>query len=354
MGSGTKSNYKQVKGFTHSVVFCCTLLLVACSTRKQERNIDRSFYYWRSVFRLNEYELEKMERLNVKTLYVKFFDVELEPQTHDPVPVAILRPASYQLPQGIRIIPVVFITNTCIENLDTARIGAMAEKMNLLIHSLSQQIFSRPVEEVQLDCDWTPATRDRYFDLIRAFRKIAGVQLSATIRLHQVKYISSAGIPPVDRGLLMCYNMGNLKDPATRNSIIETSELKKYTGRLQDYPLALDIALPLFNWKVLFRQNKYNGLLRELPDSVLTGSFVQRQENRYRLLKDTMLMGYTLFKDDVIRSEESDYETVMAVAGELNARLKNTHPALILYHMDSLLLSKYSDHELEAIYNSLR
>lgn len=354
MNFGTKSNDKQANGFVCSFLFCAALFLIACSTGKKERNIERSFYYWKSVFRLNGFESGKMERLNVKTLYVKFFDVDLDPQTHEPVPVAILRPASYQLPQGIRIIPVVFITNALIENLDTTRIGSMAEKMNGLINSLNRQIFNKPFEEVQLDCDWTPATRDRYFAFINAFRKTVGVQLSATIRLHQVKYISSAGIPPVDRGLLMCYNMGNLKEPETRNSIIETSELKKYTGRLQDYPIPLDIALPLFSWKVLFRQNKYNGLLRELPDSALTGSFVQHEENRYRLLKDTVLMGYTLLKDDVIRAEESDYETIMAVAGELNTRLKNTHPRLILYHMDSLLLNKYSDHELEAIYNSLR
>ena len=31
--------------------------------------------------------------------------------------------------------------------------------------------------------------------------------------------------------------MGNLTDPSTRNSILETAELKKYTGNLSTYPL---------------------------------------------------------------------------------------------------------------------
>jgi len=334
--------------------FLSLYVLSSCQENRPQRKVERAFYYWKSVFRYNATEIKKLEDLRVNTLYVKYFDVDWDPSVRAPAPVAPLRPSSGKLPPGIGVIPVIFITNACMENLDSSGVPLLAEKMNQLLVSLNQQIFQSAYREIQLDCDWTPKTKEVYFSLIRAVRKVSGASISATIRLHQVKYLSSAGIPPVDRGLLMCYNMGNLRDASTRNSIIDAAEFKKYTSRLGDYPLPLDIALPLFNWKVLFRQQEYRGLLRELPDSALTGSFLHREGNRFRVLKDTVLMGYGLLRDDIIRVEESQFETIMAVAAELNARLKNSAPRLSLYHWDSLLLRKYPDHELETLYNSLR
>jgi hypothetical protein len=152
----------------------------------------------------------------------------------------------------------------------------------------------------------------------------------------------------------MCYNMGNLKNPATKNSIIETEELKKYLGNLSNYALPLDVALPLFDWKVLFRNNTYTGLIENLPDAVLINSFALKKENRFELLKDTLLQGYDLKKGDILRSEQSDYSEILSAAGEVNKRLKNTRPRVSLYHLDSVILNKYTLHELEAIYNSMR
>lgn len=349
-----KYKFKFCNSAVLALYFLSFITLLSCHDNRPERKVDRAFYYWKSVFRLNETAVNKLKQLQVNTLYVKFFDVDWDPATQGPVPVAPLRASSIQPLEGIEVIPVIFITNACMEKLDTSRVRSLAEKMNQLLQSLNQQTFNADYREIQLDCDWTPKTKDIYFSLINALRKISGTHLSATIRLHQVKYVSGAGIPPVDRGLLMCYNMGNLRDASTRNSIIDAVEFKKYTSMLGDYPLPLDIALPLFNWKVLFRYNEYKGILREFPDSLLKGPFVQQEENRYRILKDTLLFGYRFFKDDIIRVEDSQYETIMEVAAELNTRLRNSTPRLSLYHWDSLILSKYSDHELETFYNSLR
>jgi hypothetical protein len=147
--------------------------------------------------------------------------------------------------------------------------------------------------------------------------------------------------------------MGNLKDPATKNSILETTELKKYTGNLSNYPLPLDIALPLFNWKVLYRNNMYTGLIQNLPDAVFSNSFSTKTGNRFQILKDTLLQGYDLRKADIIRDEQSDIKEVLAAAKEISKQLKNTQLRVSLYHLDSVILSKYTTHELESIYNSL-
>ena len=178
--------------------------------------------------------------------------------------------------------------------------------------------------------------------------------LSATIRMHQVKFMGKSGVPPVDRGLLMCYNMGNLKNPATNNSINETAELKKYIGNIHKYPLPLDVAFSLFDWYVLFRNDSYKGLIQNLNDSVFKNEFVEKKDNRYRFLKDTLLMGYYFRKNDVLRYENSDYNAIIRSANEVNNKLKETDLRVSLYHLDSITLSKYTVHEMENIYNSIR
>ena len=130
-------------------------------------------------------------------------------------------------------------------------------------------------------------------------------------------------------------------------------ELKKYIGNLSSYPLPLDVAFPLFNWKVLYRNNVYTGLIQGLPDEAFSSSFCSKSGNRYQVLKDTLLQGYNLRKGDMIRDEQSDIEEVLAAENEIAKHLKNTPLRVSLYHLDSVILSKYSTHELESIYNSL-
>lgn len=148
--------------------------------------------------------------------------------------------------------------------------------------------------------------------------------------------------------------MGNLKNPATKNSIIETTELRKYIGNLSSYPLPLDIALPLFEWKVLFRENIYKGLIENIPDVAFTNSFTRKEEGRFEILKDTILAGYDLRKGDVLRSEESNIAELTTSAKEVNQRLKNTLGRVSLYHLDSVTLSKFTTNELEGIYTIFR
>lgn len=329
--------------------------------------VERSFYYWKSVLKLSDNEKQRLDDLHIKTLYLKFFDVGWNEATNAAVPIAPLQTAAYKLPDSIAIIPVVFITNECIQKIDSAAVGSLAVKIYSLIKAIKNANHwqnaknSDGVNEIQIDCDWTATTKNKYFKLL----EILGEQvcfdgggytcsISCTIRLHQIKYLLKTGVPPVKKGLLMCYNMGNLKDPLTKNSIIETEELKKYLGNLANYPLPLDVALPLFDWKVLFRHNVYTGLIENLPDSIFTRSFAQQKDNRLDILKDTLLQGYALQKGDMIRIEKSNYKEILSAEGEINKRLKNTVLRVSLYHLDSLILNKYSLNEMETIYNNMR
>lgn len=329
------------------------LTLVCCNNNTANRQIERSFYFWKSVFILSDYEKQMLDSLQVKTLYIKFFDVDWDAERKLAVPVVKIRfqDSAYR---HYKIIPTVFITNACIQKIDSSQINVLAKKINQLLNEIIKSNTIKDIPEIQFDCDWTTATKEKYFALLNDIHaQMPNTKLSATIRLHQVKYVAKTGIPPVSRGLLMCYNMGNLKDPATKNSILETDELKKYIGSLASYPLLLDIALPLFDWKVLYRNHVYTGLIQNLPASAFNNSFCQKNDNRYIILQDTLLQGYNLLKGDIIRDEQSSYKEILSTTAAINGQLKNTGLRVSLYHLDSVILRKYTYHELESIYNSL-
>ncbi|HEV7331920.1 MAG TPA: hypothetical protein VGN63_12845 [Flavisolibacter sp.] len=312
--------------------------------------VQRSFYYWKTAFHLSPEEKETLQRLSVQQLYVKFFDVEWNSERAAPQPVAksIFRQAP---PGGIRITPVVFLTQEPLQKSSLAQLEQLAVNIASLLSTHAATNKLSLSNEVQVDCDWTACTKEQYFALLQALKKQPFFQnkiLSATIRLHQVKFRGRNGVPPVDRGLLMCYNMGNLRHPETKNSIIEAGELKKYSNHLNTYPLPLDIALPIFDWYVLFEGEQYKGLVRDFsPPAELA------KRERIHFTSDTIMHGYRFKKGQWLRHETSN-TAVVKKCGELVAeKLKPEKRSVILYHLDQNTIANYTLHELESIFDSL-
>lgn len=335
-----------------------TAINSSCNNSKQERTVTPAFYYWKSVFRFGNSESKLLDTLHIKTVYVKYFDVDWDSERSLAIPKAILRVAEKPR-KDFEIIPCIFITNECIAKLDTASIHALSKNISRLLNDVNNSLHPFSKAEIQIDCDWTATTKDRYFKLLitlekdlTAFTLLKAAKLSSTIRLHQVKYLQRTGIPPVSGGMLMAYNMGNLKNPATLNSILETDELKKYISNLPSYPLKLDLALPVFHWLVLYRNNSYAGLIQEYPEDFFNNkSFKALPDNRYQLLLDTTIIGYEFKKNDIIREEKSEYTEIIKAIDLLKNRWNSQNSRLALYHLDSLTLSKYTLHEMENIFN---
>ena len=205
---------------------------------------------------------------------------------------------------------------------------------------------------MQIDCDWTKNTKDKYFNFLKEITTqpfLQNKKLSTTIRLHQLKFRSEAGIPPVSKGLLMCYNMGNLKNPDIANSIIDNTELAKYISNARTYPLPLDIALPLFDWFVWFHKNEYKGLVHNY---VLEG--IKKTKEKIIFNKDTIINGILFRKGDWLRHEESKMDVLKKAAKEIRNKISFEKQTIILYHLDAQILKKYTNHELENLYNSFR
>lgn len=324
-----------------------------CAHQQHPKVTERSIYFWKSVFKVSDDEKKIFHRLGITSIYLKYFDVAWNEHLKQPVPVAQVNIIDTGFLHEVKIVPVVFITNECLLKIQPAASDSLAENIHRLIGKISG-LYNVHAREVQIDCDWTTNTKEQYFLLLQKIKELnADKILSVTIRLHQVKYISKSGVPPADRGMLMCYNMGNLKDPDAGNSIIDVQESKKYLANLTGYPLPLDVVFPLFNWKVLFRNNNYAGLIQQLPDSLLYPPVAKKIDNRYIIQADTSLAGYTFIKNDVLRTEESNYPVVMDVAALVNKKIAGDSLRVALYHLDSITLSKYSIHEIEDFYNSI-
>jgi hypothetical protein len=341
------------------LLFILSLFLFACNNapKHNDRKIEPSFYYWKSNFKLSDIEKQTLDTLQIKTLYLKFFDVAWDDISSSPIPIVQVRisDSAYLHASTLQIIPTIFITNECIFKIDSSQIKILAKKISLLTKSIITNNGLQNIREIQIDCDWTAATKEKYFSILNKLQALdKAVIFSATIRLHQIKYLQKTGVPPVTRGMLMCYNMGNLTNVETENSILETKELQKYIGDLQHYPLPLDVALPLFDWKVLFRNGKFKSLINDMPDAVLNTALFKKNKNVFTAVQDSIIFGYDIKKGDVLRNEQCDYDDILKSAQIINEKISNKSYRVSLYHLDTLTLKKYSTHEMENIFNALR
>jgi hypothetical protein len=307
------------------------------------------------LYRPTPFELARLKQLEVSRMYVRFFDVDATPAGR-PEPVAPLRMMAPD--SGFAFVPVVFITQRALLALDTASVEQLAADICALAEAMCGEWKMHPAE-LQIDCDWTRSSRERYFRLLAAIRRqpfASGKLLSCTIRLNQVKYSATTGIPPVDRGMVMCYGMGSLKRYGPYNSILDGPEAEDYLSNIGSYPLPVDVALPAFEWCVLFHNRQYAGILRDItPDMVRQSGLFSRQDKvSFICARDTAWHGYHLSAGDVVRTEAPSPEDVELVADRTARAIKNTELNVVLFSCDSLTLSKYSTDGLQKIYNHYR
>jgi hypothetical protein len=329
------------------------VLFAAC---KPGRKVNTSFYYWKTVYRQNPTEDVYLNHLHSRKLYVRIMDVDMDESGANPVPVS---PITFQskVADTIQIVPVVFIVNDVLRNLPHNKINDLSRKLYLYVSQKVKQAGEVNFNELQIDCDWTAETRDNYFYLLKQLKPMLGQgkKLSVTLRLHQLKNQRSSGIPPADKVLLMCYNMGNLRKYGPQNSILQLSELKKYAGgNLGSYPMAMDLGLPLFNWAVAFRNKQYIGIDKRINFNILNdqNQFRSNGDNLYSAKTD--LPAYGLQKGDEVRWEDSALADVQAATAYIAQYLKPGEVNIVYFHLDEALIKKYKYEGLQSIADLLR
>ncbi len=325
--------------------------------KQRHHVITPAFYYWKTIYSPSAFEKETAERLGTRVTYLRLFDVDTDPRATDAYPVGLVR-VNERVDSTMKYIPVIFVTQRTLHKLPVQRMAALAHKIARLAEITCRDAGIVP-KELQIDCDWTAGTREKYFRLLGTLKKepfVAGKILSCTIRLHQVKYTTSSGIPPVDRGALMCYNVGNLKKPGVQNSILDAGLAEKYLSRMDTYPLPLDIALPLFSWSLLFRGGQFAGILRDVDDADIqqSGLFRKTGDGRYACKHDTLWRGQQFRRNDIIRHEASEQPDLVRVSRYTSQHVHNDSLRVIFFSSDSLTLSKHSVHDLEKVLDCYR
>jgi hypothetical protein len=335
------------------VIIITSLILFNACINTESKKINRAFYFWKSTFEISKTEQKILQEHHINTLYVKYFDVMWNAKQNKAVPVAKVR-FKDAVPSKIKIVPVVFITNNALLKTQNDSIIKMANHIAALIQSY-QPIIKNRISEIQIDCDWTLSTKEKYFKLLQALKShfSSEVQLSATIRLHQIKYAATTGIPPVNKGMLMYYNMGNINS-TTSNSIFNETDAAKYAPYIKQYPLALDAALPAFSWLKVFRKQKMHELLNQITfDELLaTSQFKKVNENTLKALQTGHYKDYYFLTNDIVISENCEPKLSYAAAKQLHNYFNQPTFTLALFQLNQNNLSNYDAQDFENIFTS--
>ena len=215
------------------------LVLMVTSCQQRERLAEgNAVYYWRTDFRLDSTERAFLSLYNINKVYCRYFDVVMS-EEQGPVPNATIT-FSDSLPIGVEMIPTIYITEDCMHQDPKG----LAEKLVKRIQQMNETNDIKGVQEIQIDCDYTAKSRKVYYQFLKEVKSAWKQRLSTTIRLHQL----SMEEPPVDYGALMLYNTGDPRKWTERNPILDARDVYPYVKRLDDYPLPLAAAYPVFSW----------------------------------------------------------------------------------------------------------
>lgn len=375
-----------------NVLFVLLLVILSSGSceKEHEAEVIRSFCYWKTDLSFDKEDDSIIKDMKVDHLYVRFFDVDWNPFLKQPLPVATIHDIRLN-ESNPEITPSVFITNEVVlksnkKQLDslaiqiTKRIQQIGDKMNdIKAESIAYKIVYpenysnrkdfkqlnydsvKSVElaklkvdfkEILLDCDWSEKSKENYFYLLQKIKKeIPTSNLTATIRLWQYKYAEKSGIPPVDKGLLMCYNVSKPDDFQTKNSIGTSDELAQYITHNQ-YKLKLDIALPLYSWAVVFRGNKFKGILSDYEQLMKDTIKLKKSASDKYILQDDILIGQAYLRNgDEIRIEKISDDELDKMISIIKDKIQiDNQTRVTFFSFDKKYINDYGTQNISSYY----
>ncbi len=345
-----------------SVLILLILLFESCTDKKEgvcsnEQSICNSIYYWKTHFVITDYDRSFLRTHEIHRMYVKFFDVDDDApnpysEANRIVPVASTVFESPK-PDSVEIIPTVYLTLRAISFIEKSSGGSKEAAQKIVTRVLNMADYNDmgPINEVQLDCDWTETTQDAYFSLCKevgVLLKEKDIALSSTIRLHQLR----TPAPPVDRGVLMLYNTGNLQSVSEKNSIISLDNVANYLkGKRIDYALPLDFAYPTYSWGLVYWGNHFEGIIHQF-DFSNTDLYEPDGNGYYKVKQYHKVEGESIYEGSRIRMESSPVDVILEVKDLVNKAFPGISYSNIIYHLDSNNLSKYTTDEIKSIYRN--
>jgi hypothetical protein len=306
-----------------------SILFFSCKPKIETENYG--FYYWKSIFKLNATEKKLLENSLNPNLYLRLYDLDKNENN-----LQILGKVKIQKPINFHknIVPVIFITNRTWFDAEENFIHKVANqiKNNVLDFEIK---YKKQITEIQIDCDWTSQTQKEYFEFLDILKSLSKKKITCTLRLHQVKDKQQTGIPKVNKVYLMCYATSSPLDNSNANSILEVNLLKNYLHNLQDYPLKMDIALPIYSWGIVTNHLGKKKLINALEEKDLQNrNFQKIDKNKYKILTDGFYFGMYLSEGFIIKIENISPKQLTEVKQFINTKI-NYKPNYIYYHLNS-------------------
>lgn len=312
------------------IIILSAILFVGCQQSPQSPDEDQqanAIYHWKTTFDPDSTEIAFLQKHQIERLYLRMFDVAVEPNFEtglkDIVPIAttVFRAP---MPDSIEVVPTTFITLDALREMS----GQEQEYASLIVERLlAMSTYNEcgKISEVQFDCDWTASTKSIYDSLCIAAAALLhneSIKLSSTIRLHQL----AEELPMVDCGVLMLYNTGAIKNPNTKNSILDVNDVKPYIHKVS-YGIPLDYAYPAFGWGVKFCNGEFQAIVSNPQDHELNDG-------------------------ETLREERASIATILKVKQLVEDALGKPARGNIIYHFDDEQLANYTDDEISQIYSS--
>lgn len=327
--------------------------IFASSCKNDKQHNSPSFYYWKTVYELSPMEKITLSHLKVEKLYLRLFDVVWDAEKQQASPEGLLK-VNDDLSR-FAIVPVVYINNEVFIELPDDKISQFA----YLVHQqLKEMAVNRnfTFTEYQLDCDWTQSTQKSYFKFLKALKQLDKQWLqTATIRLHQIKYKNKTGVPPVDEGVLMFYNMGEINAKPYNNSIFNAKDANKYSRFIAQYPLPLSAALPIYSWGIHCRAGKVKNILprRQFID-FLDEEYFMIDTPFVRVTKTTVYKGIAFDQNDYIKIEAVTPAMCLEAASILDKNApKDGYRNIIFYDLDEHTINRFPHEKITDIYDLL-
>lgn len=290
-----------------SSLIIVSILIAFFIFNNKNRELNYSFYHWKNSY----------NQTNIKDkLYIKVLEVKYSNK------IELIKTRFITNPNK-NFVPVVYITNEAMKNLSFKDISKS------IVQTLKN--INIKYQEVQIDCDWSDLTKVNYFKLLEDLKSKLPLKLSATIRLHQIKYYKRTGVPPVDYGLLMYYNMSTITKLETKNSILDNTIAKKYHYNFETYPLKLKLALPLYSQAIWFRKTQALEILEGVNEKDFSTNFEMIKPNIYKCLKSDYFKGRYIYKNDIFRFEDSKEEDIKTALKDFFSISSNNFDEIIFY-----------------------
>ncbi len=281
--------------------FVIVVLLFGYIYNRPSQEPSYTFYHWASSYTVDANESNPPR-------YIKVLDIAYNSSF-------VFKKTSFKTLPTHEIVPVIYIDNPVWKKM---KASTMVRKV---LDALSKMPLKK-YSEIQVDCDWTERSKKSYFEFLKGLKEQSVKKISATIRLHQIKYYRKTGVPPLDYGVLMYYNMSDFKDTETKNYILDLEVAKQYHYNFDSYPLALNLALPLYSQATIIRFSKVVGLVDGVREEELNSNFKKLKEHLYVVEKTHYFKERLFYKGDRVRVDEVSVKMLQEAIEALKVVMK--------------------------------